>query len=35
VRPDQKLVCVADWDNARERMKGVARLMAELAKIAA
>jgi transcription-repair coupling factor (superfamily II helicase) len=35
VRPDQRLVCVADWDNARERMKGVARLMAELAKIAA
>jgi len=35
VRPDQRLVCVADWDNARERMKGVARLMAELARIAA
>jgi transcription-repair coupling factor (superfamily II helicase) len=35
VRPDQKLVCVADWDNARERMKGVARLMSELARIAA
>ncbi|MFZ9446973.1 MAG: transcription-repair coupling factor, partial [Alphaproteobacteria bacterium] len=35
VRPDQKLVCVADWDNARDRMKGVARLMSELARIAA
>ena len=35
VRPDQKLVCVADWDNARERMKGVARLVAELARLSA
>jgi transcription-repair coupling factor (superfamily II helicase) len=35
VRPDQRLVCVADWDNARDRMKGVARLMSELARIAA
>jgi hypothetical protein len=35
VRPDQKLVHVADWDNARERMKGVARLIADLARLAA
>jgi len=35
VRPDQKLVHVAKWDDARTRMKGVAKLMAELAKIAA
>ena len=35
VRPDQRLVHVADWDDARVRMKGVAKLMAELAKIAA
>jgi transcription-repair coupling factor (superfamily II helicase) len=35
VRPDQKLVYVADWNDARARMRGVAKLMADLAKIAA
>ena len=33
VRPDQKLVHVADWDNARDRMKGVARLVGDLARL--
>ncbi len=35
VRPDQKLVFTADWTDARARMRGVAKLMADLAKIAA
>ncbi|MBL8700172.1 MAG: transcription-repair coupling factor [Alphaproteobacteria bacterium] len=33
VRPDQKLVYAADWDDARARMRGVAKLIAELAKL--
>jgi transcription-repair coupling factor (superfamily II helicase) len=35
VRPDQKLVFVADWDNARDRMRGVAKLVGDLARLAA
>jgi transcription-repair coupling factor (superfamily II helicase) len=35
VRPDQRLVFMADWHEARARMKGVARLVGELAKLAA
>jgi transcription-repair coupling factor (superfamily II helicase) len=35
VRPDQKLVYTADWSDARTRMRGVAKLMGDLAKIAA
>jgi transcription-repair coupling factor (superfamily II helicase) len=35
VRPDQRLVVMADWHDPRARMKGVARLVGELAKLAA
>jgi transcription-repair coupling factor (superfamily II helicase) len=35
VRPDQKLVYAADWDNARDRMRGLRRLITDLAKLAA
>ena len=34
VRPDQKLVFAADWDATRDRMRGVARLVADLARLA-
>jgi hypothetical protein len=35
VRPDHKLVFVADWENARDRMRGVAKLVGDLARLAA
>jgi transcription-repair coupling factor (superfamily II helicase) len=35
VRPDQKLVYAADWSNARDRMRGLTRLITDLAKLAA
>ena len=33
LRPDQKLVFVRDWDDARVRMRGVRKLMEELAEL--
>ena len=35
VRPDQKLVLVAAWDEPRQRVKGVLRLVRDLAQMAA
>jgi transcription-repair coupling factor (superfamily II helicase) len=35
VKPDQKLVILRDWPEAKERLKGVQQLLKELAKIAA
>jgi hypothetical protein len=35
VRPDQRLVVMADWGQPRARMRGVAGLVGELAKLAA
>ena len=34
LRPDQKLVYLRNWDDEKERMKGVAGLMNALVKIA-
>src|SRR5262249_26774798 len=35
VRPDQKLVYIADWSSAKERLGGVTRLLTDLRKLAA
>ena len=34
LRPDQKLVYLRNWEDAKERLAGVARLMAALVKVA-
>jgi transcription-repair coupling factor (superfamily II helicase) len=35
VKPDQKLVILRDWPEAKERLKGVQQILKDLAKIAA
>jgi transcription-repair coupling factor (superfamily II helicase) len=34
VRPDQKLVFMADWDEPKQRMRGITKLIGELARLA-